>query len=165
MARGGPRPGSGRKPKNPALKALENQPMIVTFPTGERQHIHDKRDIPPGFDLPSREGTDTLPKESDIYAELMAWIEAQGGAAIIPQHLVKDFAHNRRAYLECENQNRRLGRVMGNGKLSPYVRAALEYEREARAIYHEIWSTLSHIRDDGAGEEDDFLQLLQSRNF
>jgi hypothetical protein len=105
-----------------------------------------------------------LPPASAIYKLLADYIEAAGCSDIISPMLIEDFAFLRHSFLACEAFNKTHGRI-ANGKRSPYVAMAIEYQKAAQQIYMQVWSVISQI---GKGVQDNknaFLQLLQNRGF
>ena len=85
-------------------------------------------------------------------------------AEIVAPSLVEDFAFLRRAYLECEYMNRRLGRI-GSGKRSPYVNMALDDQKAMMAVYNQIWLTVSRNCEEKYEGKNEFLKMMANRGF
>jgi hypothetical protein len=182
---GGSRVGAGRPRKALTDKQLEGrgekeQLKVVQFPgtqkldtkldkksssTKKASQNLNKSDVPAYLDLPSREGTLDIPQASEIFKLIADWVGCSSCSELVAPHLIEDFAILRRGYLECEAMNKKLGRILQNGKRSPYVQMSLEYERASRQIYYQIWQVLSANSQTAVGEANDFLSLLQNRGF
>ena len=179
MAWGGARAGAGRKKRPLTDKILEGNPgkreiKTVQFPkTNNHLENHDSRnqveyDARHAPDFLAQNGLecgDNVPSAKKIYTLLMAFIKSSGCERLISTNLVEDFAHLRRSYLECEYMNRTRGRI-ANGKRSPYVTMAVDYNKQALAIYDRIWNIIAqnseHPYENGKNE---FLNLLANRGF
>jgi len=63
--------------------------------------------------------------------------------------------------------NKKLGRVVQGGKLSPYVKSALEYLKQTTAFYREIWSIVAQnsTTDFNGNGSNAFLEMLKNRGF
>jgi hypothetical protein len=95
---------------------------------------------------------------------LTDWIEKAGCADIVGQGLVEDFAFLRRAYLECEYMNRKLGRI-ASGRRSPYVNMALDYQKAMMAVWNQIWLIVSQNNETRYEGKNEFLSMLKNRGF
>lgn len=182
MPRGGSRPGAGRPKKPLADKIIEGNP-------GKREltklKFHGVEKSGPGFDknskvqkskpgaafrLPSyldmvaKEGGDVLPPASEIYKMLADWIAGAGCLEFVAPSLIEDFAFLRRAYLECEYMNRKLGRI-ASGKRSPYVNMALDYQKAMMSVYNQIWLIVSQNCETKYEGKNEFLEMLKNRGF
>jgi len=192
MPRGGARIGAGRPKKPLADKVLEGNPgkreltKLQFQDEGDySKNIHtNSKSIqnnsknnqrafkkPPSYlDIVAKESQrdvsdgDVLPSASEIYKLLAEFIEGTGCAKFIAPILIEDFAFLRRAYLECEFVNRRLGRIIDR-KRSPYIGMALDYQKAMMAMYDKIWLIISQNCDEPYGEKNAFLELLKNRGF
>jgi hypothetical protein len=181
MPRGGARPGAGRPKKPLSDKVLEGNPgkrelTVVQF--DERKNAIEKnsnsgdiqrrnqtpRGMPSYLDMIAKEGGDLLPPASEIYTLLTGWVASSGCAAIVAPNLIEDFAFLRRAYLECEYMNRKLGRI-ASGKRSPYVNMALDYQKAMMAVYNQIWLIVSQNSQATVEGKNEFLNMLMNRGF
>jgi hypothetical protein len=63
--------------------------------------------------------------------------------------------------------NKKLGRVMKDGKPSPYVKAAIEYLKQMTALYREIWAIVAQnsTTDYTKNGSNAFLESLKNRGF
>jgi hypothetical protein len=116
----------------------------------------------PGHDRQG--GGDVLPPASEIYKMLADWIDGSGCGELVAPNLIEDFAFLRRAYLECEYMNRRLGRI-ASGKRSPYVNMALDYQKAMMAVYNQIWLIVSQNCETKYEGKNEFLEMLKNRGF
>ncbi len=184
MPRGGARPGAGRPKKPLADKLIEGNPgkrelTKLKFPANEnadgnsntgnsnKSNIQKSKParMPSYLDMVAKEGGDVLPPASEIYKMLTEWIEASGCADFIAPNLIEDFAFLRRAYLECEYMNRKMGRI-ASGKRSPYVNMALDYQKAVMAVYNQIWLIISrNCEEKYDGGKNAFLEFLTNRGF
>jgi hypothetical protein len=177
MPRGGARPGAGRPRKPLADKLIEGNPgkrelTVVKIGGGAQKSKPEeskksnarKSKMPTYLDVSAKEGGDILPPASEIYAMLTDWIEKAGCTDIVGQGLVEDFAFLRRAYLECEYMNRKLGRI-ASGRRSPYVNMALDYQKAMMAVWNQIWLIVSQNNETRYEKSNEFLELLKTRGF
>jgi len=176
MPSGGKRPGAGR-PRKPLASRIDEgvdkvshrKPQVVEFPPeNQKSKNQNSKPAPPSFlDMTSKEGDESLPSASDIYWLMMEWIKNSGCEKYVPPQLVEDFAFIRRSFLETEYMNKKLGRVLQGGKQSPYVRAALEYSKQATALYREIWAIIAQnsTKDFTGNGSNAFLEMLKNRGF
>lgn len=182
MPRGGARPGAGRPKKPLADKLIEGNPgkrelTKLKFPENEKSKpgfekisntqkskTGSNRRMPSFLDMVAKEGGDVLPPASEIYKVLADWIDGSGCAELIAPNLIEDFAFLRRAYLECEYMNRKLGRI-ASGKRSPYVNMALDYQKAMMAVYNQIWLIISRNCEEKYEGKNEFLEMLTNRGF
>ncbi|GHU37767.1 hypothetical protein FACS1894105_10480 [Clostridia bacterium] len=172
MPRGGARPGAGRPKKPLADKIIEGNPgkrdiMVLKFnPNNSKTDKSKKAKLPTYLDIVAKEGNDDLPKASEIYTMFANFIEQAGCLEFVTEALIEDFAFLRRAYLECEVMNRKIGRIVNGGKRSPYVSMALDYQKSAMAVYIQIWQIVaqnSETKFEGGGNA--FLDALKNRGY
>ena len=183
MPRGGARPGAGRPKKALSDKVLEGNPgkrelTVVQFDERKNgieknsnsgviqrnQTAHTPRGMPSYLDMVAKEGGDVLPPAGEIFSMLIAWVESAGCGDIVAPSLAEDFAFLRRAYLECEYMNRKLGRI-ASGKRSPYVNMALDYQKAMMAVYNQIWLIVSQNSQAKVEGKNEFLNFLLNRGF
>ena len=179
MQRGGYRPNAGRKKKPLADKIAEGNPgkrplTVIKFEHGLSLNDGKPPDLPDFLNQHGRECDEILPAAQALYDSLYDLIERSGCADKISAHLIHDFVHLRRAYLEAEWAARRYGRAFsvvdkdGNktAKRNPYVQIALDYQKAADAQYQRIWTIISQnceTKLDNGGNA--FLALLAGRGF
>ena len=179
MSWGGARPNAGRKKKPLNERVLEGNPgkreiKTVQFPkvnnhlenqNSRNQDEYEARPAPGFLAQNGIEAGGNVPSATEIFALLTEFIKASGCERLIAANLVEDFAHLRRSYLECEYFNRTRGRI-ANGKRSPYVAMAVDYNKQAMAIFDRIWSVIAQnseqTYDSGKNE---FLNMLANRKF
>ena len=189
MPRGGARAGAGRPKKPLADKLIEGNPgkrelTALKFTDKNKSNNSnaenskksntDNSNVPKSknqtFNLPSyldmvaKEGGDVLPPASEIYKMLADWIGGAGCSEFVAPNLVEDFAFLRRAYLECEYMNRKMGRI-ASGKRSPYVNMALDYQKAMMTVYNQIWLIISRNCEEKYEGKNAFLEMLTNRGF
>ena len=165
MGKRGPQPGSGGRPKKPlAEKIIEGNPGKRELSTLKIAPLPAAAEPPEFLKQCGREDDGTLPAATDIYSCLIDFIKAAGCENLIAPILIEDFAHLRRAYLECEYMNRKMGRI-ASGKRSPYVQMAVDYSKQAMAIFDRIWNIISQNSEQPYEGKNDFLTLLTQRGF
>jgi len=182
VPRGGARPGAGRPKKPLADKIIEGNPgkrdlTKLKFPADEKSNAGFEKNskpqkskpgatarLPSYLDMVAKEGGDVLPPASEIYKMLWDWIAGAGCSDFVAPNLVEDFAFLRRAYLECEYMNRKLGRI-ASGKRSPYVNMALDYQKAMMAVYNQIWLIVSQNCETKYEGKNEFLEMLKNRGF
>lgn len=120
--------------------------------------------MPSFLDMAAKEGGGVLPPASGIYKMLAEWVDGSGCGELVASNLIEDFAFLRRAYLECEYMNRRLGRI-ASGKRSPYVNMALDYQKAMMAVYNQIWLIVSQNCETKYEGKNEFLEMLKNRGF
>jgi hypothetical protein len=161
--RGGRRVGSGH-PRSPLTEKLltgnHGHPIthLKVLPADEEQK-------PSGFImLDGKEGGSNVPSAASIFTLMQDFLSRVGCSDIVPLPLVEDFAFLRRSYLECEYMNRDHGRI-ANGKRSPYVTMALDYQRASLQVFNHIWSIIEKNSAEQYEKKNDFLNMLKSRGF
>ena len=147
-----------------AENGRENQ---LSRPENQNKSNFEPPPLPTFLDMASKEGDESLPSASDIYRQTLDWITGAGCEKFVPPQLIEDFAFTRRSYLEVEYMNKKLGRVLQGGKPSPYVRAALDYMKQATALYREIWAIVAQnsTKDFTGNGGNAFLAMLTNRGF
>lgn len=193
MPRGGARPGAGRPKKPLTDKLLEGNAgrrdvTVLKFKpqeinqrdAGLNVHCGGDEKIKPSsrpqakldatsrcpsyLELAAKEGGDVLPPATEIYTLLAVFVESAGCTEFVAPILIEDFAFLRRAYLECEFMNRKLGRI-ASGKRSPYVNMALDYQKAMMAVYNQIWLIIARNCEEQYEGKNEFLEMLRNRGF
>lgn len=187
MPSGGKRPGAGRPRKPLSVRIDEGvdgvshaRPKVVEFPEAPPETAQNNQNskskpkskrnsnaLPTFLELPSKEGDKSLPTAAEIYLQTLEWVQSTGCEKFIMPQLIEDFAMTRRSYLESEYMSKKLGRVMKDGKSSPYVKAAIEYLKQMTALYREIWSIVAQnsTTDYTKNGSNAFLESLKNRGF
>jgi len=168
MARGGARPGAGRKKKPLAEKILDGNPGKRPLTSVQfDEAIEDGGLAPPDFlRIASKETAENYPTADLIFEQVAIWLQGTGVAHLVSQTLIEDFAINRRAFFECEYMNKRLGRIAG-GKRSPYVDMAVQYAGLMRTAWDRIWNIVAQnseklLGSNRSGGEDIMERLLSA---
>jgi len=180
MPRGGNRTGAGR-PRKALSKRLEEgigkvshrNPKVLAFPEKIKQNQNDGdmaekiQTSTVNFEnLPDSEKFAELPSIEKIRQNTLDWVTDAGCERFVSAQLIEDFAIVRRCYLECEYMCNSEGRATQKGTVSPYVKASLEYLKQSRAIYSEIWSiiTQNSSKDYDKSDGNKLLKLLENQN-
>ena len=176
MGWGGARQGAGRKPKALTEKLAAGNPgkreiKVVKFdnqdekPKPEKTPKGEKFKVPAFLELNGHEGGEEIPSAGEIFTMLTEFIKTSGCEKLIAPNLAEDFSHLRRAYLECEYVNRVKGRI-ANGKRSPYVGMAVDYQKQAMAVFDRIWNIIAQNSEQAYdGGKNEFLEMLRNRGF
>jgi hypothetical protein len=179
MSRGGYRPNAGRKKRPLAEKIEDGNPgkrplTVLKFAHGLALSDGAPPDLPKYLEQHGRECDEMLPSAQVLYDSINDLVARSGCADKISQHLIHDFVHLRRSYLEAEWAARKYGRAFsmvdkdGNkiGKRNPYVSIALDYQKAADVSYQRIWAIISQnceTKLENSGNA--FLTLLAGRGF
>jgi hypothetical protein len=164
--RGGYRPGAGRPPKPLNEKILDNPgKRPITQITAEGK-TSPRVTAPKYIQVKGREGAEdeSLPAVKDIYNAMRDFLVRVKVLDIVSPVLIEDFALLRRSYFECESMNRKLGRI-ADGKQSPYVRMALDYQKSMMLVFNQIWSIVQQNSAESYEKKNEFLEALRGRGF
>jgi hypothetical protein len=163
---GGARPGAGRPRKPLNEKLIEGNPgkrpverIAPKAPSESR-----KKTAPKYIAFDGKEGGADIPSATEIYAVMVDFLKRVKVEELVPPNLIDDFAFLRRSYLECEYMNREHGRI-ANGKRSPYVTMALDYQKSMMQVFNQIWIIVERNSAEQYERKNDFLLLLQNRGF
>jgi hypothetical protein len=164
VARGGFRAGAGRPKKSSIVgkaAGLAGSPAKPGVPAK-----FSKDNLGLYFEAALRECADVLPTVAEIRADIEAYVERMGCAAVVAPQLITDYIINRQGFLACEGINRKLGRTTSGGKVSPYVSAAQAYYKAMREDFSLITQIVFKYKDDGGGSSQNaFLDMLVNRGF
>ena len=172
MGWGGARAGAGRPKKPLNEKIIEGNPgkREITVVKFKNQLEKTKLEKPSQIKIPAfleqcgKEGDATLPSAKELYGLLKEFVDSSGCGHLVAPNLIEDFSHLRRAYLECEYMNRKMGRI-ANGKRSPYVTMAVDYSKQAMSIFDRIWNIIAQNSEQPYGGRNEFLEMLKNRGF
>lgn len=171
MPKGGHRTNAGRKPKALTEKLLDGNPGRRDIKVNkfkpycfEANNAKNHINLPEYIDMVSKEGGDTLPKAGEIYCFIAEFLKSSGCEHLIADFLLEDFAFLRRAYLECEYMNKKMGRIASQ-KRSPYVVMAIDYHKEMMSVYSQIWNVISKNSEANYESKNNFFEMLTNRGF
>jgi len=158
MPSGGFRAGAGRPKKEAALKILEGNP-------GKRKievlNFIDSEELPP---TPAKWLT---VKGKELYTFVYDWLAKIGCTkGILPCHL-EEYAHCKSRWLECEDQNTRVGLIVkdkdGNAAPSPFVPLAASYLKQSNEAWAKIYAVVRETKLqawDTKNPNDDIMEKL-----
>ena len=170
MPQGSTRPTAGRPRKPASQKILDGNPgkrpvAVLDFYKDKKVPKKFRKNVPEYLDQVAKESDDSLPKVSEIYRDIRDFVSAAGCLVYISDFQMQDYAYLRRSYLECEHFNKVHGRI-ANGKRSPYVQMALDYQKAALYIFNQIWVAIVQSSTEVyAADRNSFLQKMESRGF
>jgi len=167
---GGTRQGAGRPPKPAATKILDGNPgkrpiAVLEFYKDKPVSKKFKKKVPSYLDQAAKEGDAILPSTTELYEDIRGFVEAAGCLDKISDQLLQEYAYLRRSFLECENFNKVHGRI-ANGRRSPYVTMALDYQKAAQYVFNSIWNLIIRCSTEVyAADRNSFLQKMETRGF
>ena len=158
MPSGGTRTGAGRPKKSAIQKVLEGNP-------GKRKiEIVDFMDAE---ELPSTPAKWLTEKGREVYTFVYEWLKKIGCLkGILPCHL-EEYAHCKSRWLECEDQNSRVGLIVkdqhGNPAPSPFVALAGNYLKQSNEAWSKIYAVVRETKLkewDSNNPNDDVMEKL-----
>lgn len=184
--RGGPRRGTGPKPKPLSEKIQSGQParyMPNDLPELNLAEL-EAVDLPEGAAL---EGAD-MPKPSEylsakqkngvplgaaeIYKETWLWLKQRGCEKLVNKRLIESFAQAFARHIQCEEAISTYGLLgkhptTGGVMESPFVKMSMLFQKNANLAWYEIYSIVKEnctADYSGASTQDDLMErLLRSR--
>ena len=165
--RGGPRPGTGPKPKKLVEKIQEGKAdgaMILPAPA---EFVG--ADVPPIKDYMKahqKSGKDMCAE--DVFRETYSWLKERGCDRLVNTQLVEQYAMSVSRWIQCEECISEYGFLAkhpttGNAIASPYVSMSRDYMKQVNAAWYQIYQV---VRDNcsvewgGASPQDDLMERL-----
>ncbi len=158
MPSGGYRAGAGRPKKNATEKILEGNPgkrkiEVVDFSYAE--------------ELPKEPSNWLGEKGKEMYKTVYDWLAKIGCLkGILPCHL-EEYAHCKARWLECEDQNNRVGLIIkdehGKPVPSPFVALAQNYLKQSNDAWSKIYAVIRETKLktwDDTNPNDDVMEKL-----
>ena len=158
MPSGGYRAGAGRPKKSATEKVLERKIKkkkieVVDFSDAE--------------ELPATPAKWLSDKGKEMYKFVYEWLQKIGCLkGILPCHL-EEYAHCKSRWLECEEQNSRIGLIVkdqhGNPAPSPFVGLAHNYLKQANDAWAKIYAVVRETKLkewDDSNPNDDVMEKL-----
>lgn len=155
--RGGPRRGSGRKPKNTiSFEIVGNQTEQTALPA---------------FMTASQRAGDAALQAAQVYAEISAWLASRHFREYVTDHALQMYSMAVARWIQAEEAVSRTGFLAkhpttGAPVTSPYVSMTLEYQRQAQSAW---WTIYNMIKDatEGKGKVEEpsnsLLDLLRQK--
>lgn len=181
-ARGGPRRGTGPKPKALSEKIQNGQParyMPNNLPEPDYAEL-EAVDLPEGAAL---EGAD-MPKPSeylsarqkngvplgaaDIYKETWLWLKQRGCENLVSKRQIESFAQAFARHIQCEDAISSYGLLgkhptTGGVMESPFVKMSMQFQKNATLAWYEIYAIVKeNCTSDYRGRtpQDDTMEML-----
>ena len=162
---GGARAGAGRKSKPLIDKIMEDttkkhKPKILDIPDGELISAE-----PPEY-LGDFATLDTEPTLEDIYTNTVKWLQKTGCLHLVNPDFIMEYAVLKSRWQEHEFiAGQKIAVVKANGEVAPnpFYQSALEYLREANAVWDKIWRIVAQncVTEFGGGNPHaDVMEIL-----
>ena len=173
-ARGGQRPGSGRKSKALTEKVVAGNPggrklKVMEMPTGANL---DGADVPNPKDYLSagQKNGDVLIAD-EVFKETWLWLKERGCEKLVSNHLLEQFAMCLARWQQCEKAITDYGFLAkhpttGAACASPYVAMSNQYMKQTNAIWYQIFQVVKEncSTDFNLADADPMEILLRTRN-
>ena len=155
-ARGGPRPGTGPKPKSLADKVADGNTkgaMVLPEPAE-----FDGTDVPPVREYlkaKQKNGKDLCAEE--IFTETYKWLQTRGCEHLVNNRLIEQYAMSVARWIACEESISEFGYLSkhpttGNAIASPFVAMSRDYYKQCTTAWYQIYQV---VRDNCSVEYDD----------
>lgn len=168
-ARGGARPGAGRKARPKGVKALEGRVAlpapedVIAAPDGL-----EGEDMPPVDEYmkaAQRNGLELRAEE--VYRQTFRWLEERGCGAYVAPQLVKQYAMAVARWIQVENAISEYGFLAkhpttGNAIASPYVTMEDRYLKQANQCWYMIAAVVKEHAGDPSGAQRFQSDLMES---
>ena len=172
-ARGGQRPGSGRKSKalteklatgNPGGRKLE----VMEMPDGTKL---DGADVPnPKEYLSAVQKNGDVLIADEVFKETWLWLKERGCEQLISTHLIEQFAMSLARWQQCEQAITEYGFLAkhpttGAACASPYVAMSNQYLKQTNSLWYQIFQVVKEncSTDFALGDVDPMEMLLRTR--
>ena len=174
--RGGPRPGSGRKPKAVAEKLANGNPggrklTVVDF--GDEADNLVGAEMPPVKEyLKAKQKDGSVNCAEDIFKETWEWLHERKCDQLIPVQQIEQYAMSVARWVQCEEAVSDFGflakKPTGTVISSPYVTMSREYMKQANAAWYQIFQVVKEncsAELSGPTPQDDVMErLLRARS-
>lgn len=174
-SRGGPRPGSGRKPKAITEKVASGNPggrklTVVDF--GENAAELTGTEMPPVSEFMKAVQKDgSVLCAEDIFKNTWNWLHERKCDQLIPAQIIEQYAMAAARWIQCEEYVSTYGflakRANGSVTNSPYVSISREYMKQANNIWYQIYQVVKEnctVDFPGTTPQDDVMErLLRAR--
>lgn len=172
-ARGGQRPGSGRKSKALTDKVAAGNPggrklKVMEMPDGIKL---DGEDVPNPKDYLSavQKNGDVLIAD-EVFKETWLWLKERGCEQLVSGHLIEQFAMSLARWQQCEKAITDYGFLAkhpttGAACASPYVAMSNQYMKQTNAVWYQIFQVVKEncSTDFALGDVDPMEMLLRTR--
>ena len=186
-ARGGARPGAGRKNKSIVEKMEAGNPggrKLKVISLNDNVAELSAENIPCSSDLsaddqmpPIKEYMTARQKDGktlfaeEIYQEMWRWLKRCGCEKLVMPQVIEQYAMASARLIHCEQAISEYGYLVkkANGSVatSPYVTQSHEYRKQANQLYYQIYQVVKEnctVNISGPSPEDDVMErLLRAR--
>ena len=167
-SRGGPRPGTGPKPKKTSRKALEGKANPAILP--EPADIEGV-EVPPVKEYlkaKQKNGKDLCAEE--VYKSTYIWLKKIGCEGLVSSQLIEQYAMSVSRWVQCEEAISEYGFLAkhpttGNAMQSPYVAMGQNYMKQVNQAWFQIYQIVRENAASGlsgASPQDDLMERLLS---
>lgn len=168
-ARGGPRPGSGRK-KGALVDKVNNgtaETALVLPAPAEFSGV----DVPPVKEYlkaAQKDGKDLCAE--DVYRSTYIWLQARGCERLVNPQLIEQYAMSVSRWIQCEEAISEFGFLAkhpttGAAITSPYVTMSQNYLKQVNQCWYQIFQIVKEncsIEYGGNSPQDDLMERLLS---
>ncbi len=174
-ARGGARPGSGRKPKALNEKIEEGNPGKRPLTVMELPNQSDLvgEDMPPVKEyMKAKQKSGKGLCAEEVFRETWQWLKDRGCERLVNTQLIEQYAMMVSRWIQCEECISEYGFLAkhpttGNAIASPYVSMSQQYMKQANQAWYQIFQVVKEncLTDySGATPQDDVMErLLRAR--
>ena len=170
-ARGGQRPGSGRKSKALTEKIESGNPggrklKVIDLPSAPDL---DGEDMPePSAYLKDKQKAGIEFQAEDVFKETWLWLKERGCEKLIAKQTIEQYAMAVSRWIQCERAISEYGFLAKHPTTqapiaSPYVAMAQQYQKQSSAIWYSIFQVVKeNCSADYSGESpgDDMMERL-----
>ena len=144
-ARGGARPGAGKKRKALADKILEGKAAAsVDIPELKVENDLHGIDMPPVSEYLKAQQKNGIPiKAKEVFERTWIFLTTCGCELKVSKNLIEHYSMNYARWIQCEEAISQFGLIAkhpttGGAMASPYVQMSREYSKQANAIWYQI---------------------------
>lgn len=173
-ARGGQRPGSGRKSKALVEKLESGNPggrklKVIDLPNGTKLEGVDVPD-PKEYLCAVQKNGEVLCAD-EVFKETWLWLKERGCEKLVSVQLIEQYAMSVARWLQCEKAITEYGFLAkhpttGAACASPYVAMAHQYLKQTNSIWYQIFQVVKEncsVEFNGTPQDDLMERLLRSR--
>ena len=145
--RGGPRPGTGPKPKAIAEKIAEGKTNFKVIDLPEAAELKGE-DIPePSAYLKSKQKAGGVFDAEAIYKEVWLWLKEHGCAHLVSRQMVEQYAMAVSRLIQCDEAISEYGFLSKHPTTnaacaSPFVAMAQNYQKQVNALWYQIYQVV-----------------------
>ena len=170
-ARGGQRPGAGRKSKALTEKLAAGNPghrplTVIDLPDGVDLDSVDMPEPSAYLKARQRNGGDLAAEK--IYKVTWLWLKERGCEKLISQQLIEQYAMSVSRWIQCEDAISEYGFLSkhpttGAACASPYVAMSQQYMKQVNQVWYQIFQVVKEncsSEFSGNTPQDDVMEML-----